>query len=207
VTTDVIEMEASEIDENILAPELRALGETTGVPILIDGSTWLLAHGGCASILDVYRDRLDDHARLKDQVALADIFEAARVMLQANYDITVLEAVHLMASTDPKALTEAVMTAMFGGGSVHKTYSMWMMSSLYGAGLNPEIIPAEWIPAVLDQLVMTGRAVPISKFTDAAQAAPKLRAARARAEAYAAKKAAEAEAIPAPIEAPTEATP
>jgi hypothetical protein len=183
-------MSSTEIEVGAVHPQLRALGDPSAAPsgvpvVLADGLTWHLAHGGVARVLDPYRDRMDDQARLKGQVNMGDVFEVAHVLLRGNYQLTLEEAVTLLAEADTKALTGAVMVALYGDPSPHRTYTMWMMSSLYAAGLDPEKVPAEWLPAVLDQLVMTKRAVPIGEYTDAAIAAPRLAAMRARAEAYA----------------------
>jgi hypothetical protein len=174
------------IDINEVHPQLRAIGDPgadpPGIPVVLgDGNTWYLARGGVAKVLDPYRDRMDDKARIEGQVSMTDVYEAAQILLRGNYDLTLMETVELLVEADRAALTGAVMAALFGEPRPHKTFTMWMMSSLYGAGLDPEKVPAEWIPQVLEQLVMTGRAVPIDKYTDAAIAAPRLAAARARA--------------------------
>jgi hypothetical protein len=173
--------ETIDIDTSPLCPELRAHGQPSGVPILAGGETWLLAHGGIASVLDRYRDRMDDQCRLNDQVNMIDVFEVGLILLRGNYELTTEEALGLLQGAESKPLVAAVMAAVFGDPKPHRTYTIWAMSSLYGAGLDPDKIPAEWIPHVLHTLVMTGRAVPISEFTDAAMAAPKLKALRARA--------------------------
>jgi hypothetical protein len=192
----ILDEALAEIDETALAPELRALGNPEGVPIKVGGETWLLAFGGIAAALDPYRDRMDDQARLTERVSMSDVFEAAQIMLLGNYELSLTETVGLLAEADPKELLEAVMEAMFGGQGVHRTYTQWMLSSLYGAGLDPEKIPPAMIPIVLSSLVRLNRAVPVSKFTDAAIAAPRIQAARARAEAHKVKAAELANAIP-----------
>jgi hypothetical protein len=183
-----------DIDTSPLCPELRAHGQPSGVPILVGGETWLLAHGGIASVLDPFRDRMDDQCRLSDQVNMVDVFEVGLILLRGNYELTTEEVIGLLQGADSKALVAAVMAAVFGDPKPHRTYTIWAMSSLYGAGLDPDKIPAEWIPHVLQSLVMTGRAVPISQFTDAAMAAPRLKALRARAGQKAAEEKALAEA-------------
>jgi len=170
-----------------LCPEVRAHRIPSGFPItsgaITSGSaaeTWLLSPGGIASVLDGFRDRMDDQCRLSDQVNMLDVFEAGLILLRGNYDLTTGEAVAIMQGADPKTLTAQVMAALFGSPRPHRTYTAWVMSSLYAAGLDPEKIPPEWIPQVMDQLVRTDRAVPITEYTDAALAAPRLKAMRAR---------------------------
>lgn len=170
-----------DVDENMLAPEIRAIGLPSGVPLEVDGATWLLARGGVAKVLDPYRDRMDDQARLAQTVAMLDVFEVARVCLASNYRLSDPEIIHLLEGADREKLIEATMSALFGASSPHRTYTMWMISGLYAAGLDPETIPAEWIPEVLYQLVKARRILPISEYTDAAVAAPKIAAMRARA--------------------------
>jgi hypothetical protein len=185
-----VEGDPVEPDADSLVPDLRAIGDiTAGVPIVIEGETWLLAHGGAAGMLDAHRDRLDDKARLRGEVDMTDVLDVARVLLMSNYELTDFEVVALLIAADREKLAAAVMAALFSGKVGHRTYSRWMNASLYAAGLDPARIPPELIPDVLEMLVATRRAVPIDKFTDAAIAAPKLAEARARAEAYAEKQA------------------
>jgi hypothetical protein len=201
------ELNETEIDATALAPELRAIGNPEGVPIVIDGETWLLAHGGVAAVLDPFRNRMDDQARIQGKVNMSDVFDAASVMLMSNYELTALETVSLLAVADHKALVEAVMGAMFGDPNGHRTYSEWLVCSFYANGLDPEKVPAGWIPLVLEYLEKLRRVVPISQYTDAGIAAPRLQAAKARCEAYKAKQAElqaqqAAMAAPAPVEQP-----
>ena len=80
-----------------------------------------------------------------------------------------------------------------------------VIAFIHVSWLDPDKIPAEWIPLVLEQLVALKRAVPIDQYTDAAIAAPKRAMARARAEHYAAKKAEQEKALEAeatPVELP-----
>jgi hypothetical protein len=175
-----------------LDPFLRASGEPKGIPIEIDGKTWLLAHGGAAHLLDHYRDRMDDQVRLTGQVDMTDVWEVGRLMLVSNYELTETEVVELLAGADRKAIVDGVMAAMFGRPNPHRTFTMWMISSLHANGLDPATIPPEMLPLVLDQLVTLGRAVPIEKYTDAAIAAPRL----AKIRAMATERAAKAEAEP-----------
>jgi hypothetical protein len=164
-----------------LIPELRALGQLTGVPIVIAGETWLLAHGGVSSILDPYRNRMDDQSFLSDQVSTLDVWEVARILLLANYAIADEEVIVLLEQADPKELTETVANAIFGNPNEHRRYTHWSMTTLYANGLDPEKIPADYIPRVLDYLVKTNRAIPINRYTDSGIAAPILREKRARA--------------------------
>jgi hypothetical protein len=186
-----------------LDPALRAIGQPEGVSLKLAGQEWLLAHAGVSNRLDAYRDRMDDQVRLQGTVNMGDVIEVAAILLMSNYEIDLAEVVQLIETAERDALTDAVMTAMFGGGS-HLTYTDWMLASLYGAGLDPDKIPARWVPVVLDNLVRTGRAVPVDKFTDAGRAGPKLRAKRAAAQAYAEKQAQAAKSDSADLVIPAE---
>lgn len=170
------------MDEAIeaLTPEARAIGDPIGVALEVGGRTWLLAHGGAAPILDPYRDRMDDQARLKGQVDMGDVFEVGRLMLASNYELTEPEVVEVLASADRQELVEAVMAALFGESAPRRTYTAWMISGLYAAGLDPEAIPARWIPQVLDRLVESKRLVPASEYIESAVAARRLSAIRQR---------------------------
>jgi hypothetical protein len=165
---------------NEVTPIMRAIGEPSGIPLEVDGETWLLAHGGVAAVLDGYRDRMDDKSRLDGSVDTIDVYEVGRILLLANYDLSDEEVLGLIMAADRDRLAAAVMAALFGkaGG---RTYSEWMTCSLHANGLDPEKIPAECVPTVLEMLVSLKRAVPASQFTDAAIAAPRIEAARARA--------------------------
>jgi hypothetical protein len=77
-------------------------------------------------------------------------------------------------------MRDAIEAAMFSpSGDASWTFTAWVLSSLAANGLKVEDIPDGLLPAVLDQLVMTGRAVPESKFvasTARAQRRAKFRA-------------------------------
>lgn len=181
----------TEADLDALHPDTRAIAEPAGVPVVLgDGRTWLLAWAGVARVLDAARDRMDDAARLRGQVEMSDVYDVAHLLLRANYELSGAEAAGLLLEAGRDALATAAMAALFGEPKPRRTFTKWMMSSLYAAGLDPERIPPEWIPHVLDQLVSTGRAVPVGDYIDSAVAAPKLAALRARAARTAAEKAA-----------------
>jgi hypothetical protein len=198
--------EIEEVENDPMVPELRARAVPSGIPFESQGETWLLRHGGLAPELDDFRDRIDDEARLNDSISLIDVFEAGRLMLMANYDLTSAETITIMVGADQKKLADATMEALFGTGEGRRTYSQWARTSLYCAGLNVEEIPPEMVPLVLENLVILKRAVPIDQFTDAARAAPQLKAARARAQAHAKKLAEQAAGqAPATLTIPAEA--
>lgn len=166
--------------ESELDPDIRAIDEPTGSPIVVDGKTWLLAWGGVARVLDRYRDAMDDQSRLDDQVNMSDVVEAGMILLSSNYELSADEAIRLLGSADRGELANAVMAAMFGDANPRRTYTSWALTSMYAAGLDPDKIPAEWVAPVLDMLVSTKRAVPISEYSDAAIASRRFAQARAR---------------------------
>ncbi len=165
-----------------LCPERREYEGASGTPaVLSDGQTWLLADGGLRNALDGLRDRIDDEARLRGDVSMLDVSEAAGTLLRANYRLSIDEAADLVfGAPDGDALTAAVLAALFGPPAPRRTYTNWATSALLANGIDPASIPGDLRPHVLAQLVRTGRAIPVDEFVDSAVAAPQLAAIRDR---------------------------
>ena len=171
-----------------LDPDCRALEWARGTPVVLgDGRAWVLAEGSLNNSLDAVRDRLWDDSALEGKVALADVREAAWVLLLSNYELTPEEAAGLLDGADPAALADATVEAMFGPEAGKRTYTMWASSALLANGLDPARTPTAMMPAVLDQLVRCRRCIPASEYIDSSVAAPRLAAARAAAARYAAR--------------------
>ena len=176
------------------SPETSAREGASGIPVVLgDGATWLLADGGLLNALDPIRDKIDDSARIGGQVEMADIGQAAWIMLAANYRLSGPEIGGLILGASQGGLAAAVMEALFGPEHPRRTYTTWAASALIANGIDPDAVPEGLRPHVLAQLVGTGRAIPIERFVESAVAAPKLAAFRARAEQAAAEAAAKGE--------------
>ena len=204
----MIEIEIETGVESPPSPETRSLDGARGVPVVLgDGKEWLLARGGLAPVLDGFRDKLDDQARLRGEVQMADVYDVASALLLDNYDLDLNELAALLAGADPDQLADRVMTALFGDPNPRRTWTNWARSALIANGLIPESIEPETLPFVLDQLVSTRRALPPGKWIDSAVAAPTLARYRAKAEAQAETRRRAAEADAAKVAEPGAPTP
>jgi hypothetical protein len=150
-----------------------------GVPVaLADGQTWLLAspvyRAGADSLteppLDSVIDRVFESTLVSGSVSVCDLWEAARALLRANYDLSDDEIAGLLGVSpgrDCTALADVVLEAVFGSDLRGKTYTDWVRASLFANGLSPAQIPARDIVNTLAILAATNRTVPLSKFADA----------------------------------------
>lgn len=156
-----------------LTPEDRRRGEFSpgAEVVLAGGAIWALPGAIQAHFFDEVRDRLFDEQTLTRKVAMADIFEAAYLLLEIAYDLDSEEIVSLLGEADHGALAEAVMAVLFGAVNNHRTYGDWVRSALLANGLIPDSIPARDLPHVLRHLVRTGRAETSESFISSMEAA------------------------------------
>lgn len=143
-------------------PEARKRPGARGTPVRLGGSDWLLAD--FVPALGQVWDDLYDSNVLEGRYEAADVQRAAVRLLWANYDLSADEAVGLALGADPGSLVGAVEAALFGESRPHRTYSDWAISSLLANGLDPKRVPPESLRDVLDQLVISGRAVAPDEF-------------------------------------------
>lgn len=152
-------------------PEHAARGLPTGIVVeLADGREWTLAYGGAARKLREYRDRIFDDVTIHQKVKGADIRIAAYFLLNANYDLEDDEALELINGAPADELAEAVVSALLWQESPSRTYTDWIESALWANNIDPDRVPPGILTFVLDQLVETGRAIPLKDFSDAAMA-------------------------------------
>ena len=154
-----------------------------GIPVrLADGSSWLLAvpryraDGGSLTVPDVDGeiDRLFERSALCGEVALVDVWSAARTLLLANYDLTDGEFDELAGFTPGRrclAFATTVIEALFGPSEATRSYSDWARASLLANGIVPATIRPGDLANVLAILVATRRTIPASQFIDASRAA------------------------------------
>jgi hypothetical protein len=149
---------------------------------LADGASWLLAvpryraGGGPLTEPDVDAeiDRLFESSALSGEVALVDVWSAARALLAANYDLTDGEFDELGGFTPGKrcvAFATAVLEALFGPPDAARSYTDWARASLLANGIVPATIRPGDLANVLAILVATKRTIPASQFIDASRAA------------------------------------
>jgi hypothetical protein len=170
-----------EVTGDAVAPEYREKDGATGTPaVLADGREWLLADGGLCNVLDAIRDRIDDEARLRGEVDMADVRQAAFLLLRANYVLSEGEAASLLLGAEPQPLTDAVSRALFGEPNPRRTFTVWAASSLLANGIDPASVPGPLRQHVLDILVASRRTVPAGEFIESAEAARRRAAILAR---------------------------
>jgi hypothetical protein len=162
-------------------PSRRKAG-ASGLPVrLADGADWLLAIPRYRSTgerltapdVDGELDRLFERSVLTGEVALTDVWSAARTMLLANYDLLDEEFVDLvrLPKAGRQSFVTAVLEALFGDTQAARSYTAWCRASLLANGIVPaEISPAD-LANVLTILVSTRRTIPASQFIDASRAA------------------------------------
>ncbi len=163
-------------------PSRRRPG-ATGLPVLLaDGSSWLLAipryrpGGGPLTDPDVddELDRLFERSALGGEVALADVWSAARALLEANYrlsDDEFSELAGLAPGAESRAFAATVLEALFGPSQAARSYTDWARASLLANAIVPEAIRPGDLANVLAILVATKRTIPASQFIDASRAA------------------------------------
>jgi len=155
-----------------LTTEARRKTGATGTPVKMNGGeAWLLPDALCASSLDDLRDRIFDQMVRERAVRLTEVRSAALILLRYNYDVTLPEALALVAGAEPKELTDAVVASPVGPqkNQRRQTYSMWVKASLAANNIDPDHIPQELVHEVLEVLVRTGRTVPADEYCDLAR--------------------------------------
>ena len=157
-----------------------------GRPVrLADGRPWLLAEpdfrpsraGLTSPVVDQALDRFHEQIVLGEDLALADVLDAARTLLVENYELTEEELAELLEvgpGPEAEALAKAVLEAVFGPDRRVRGYVDWVRASLFANGLAPSAIPASAMNDVLTILIATNRTIPPSEFIDACRAAREL---------------------------------
>lgn len=139
--------------------------------VLADGHTWTLA--GFVPRLDPVWDRVHDDNLLTSRYQQGDIFLASSRLLLAHYDLAPDVVAWLIQGADLADLVRAVEWALFGRQDELRSWSDWARAALWCNGIDPATLSAAELRAVLDQLVMSGRAVSRLDYTTAGQAAAK----------------------------------
>lgn len=174
-------MDISKPTYEFAEPARRKPG-ASGLPVLLaDGSQWLLAvpryrsTGTTLTVpnVDCELAGLFDGSALSGEVALTDVWSAARTLLFANYDLTDNEFSELVCldSDDETSFVASVIEALFGPGNSARTYTDWIRASLLANGIVPATVGPRDLANVLSILVATKRTIPASQFIDASRAA------------------------------------
>jgi hypothetical protein len=150
-----------------------------GTPVILgDGQPWLLANptyrpradGLTRPLVDRPFDRVFESSVFNEGLSLCDLWEVARELLRANYDLTDAELARLLSvspGAESRALATEVLDALFGFDSAERSYTAWVRSSLIANGLDRTDIAARDLLSVLAILVATNRTIPLSRFADA----------------------------------------
>jgi hypothetical protein len=145
---------------------------------LADGRTWLFARpvyrpwadGLTRPAVDRPLDRIFESAILNDGLSLCDLWEVARELLSANYELSAEELKQLLSvspGAESRRLAADVLDAVIGSRPGDRSYSAWVRASLLANGLSQTDIPAGDLANVLAVLVSTNRTIPLAKFADA----------------------------------------
>ena len=172
-TTDTLKA-TPELDER-----LRRKANAIGTPVkLADGSLWLLANpkyrpssaGLTRPLVDRSLDRIFECTVFGEGVPLSELFEVARALLKANYELSDDEIGKLLSVSqghESQTVASEILNSLFGVNLSDKTYTSWVRASLAANGLCRETILAQDVVNILGILVSTGRTIPLSKFADA----------------------------------------
>lgn len=155
-----------------LTPRDRAYApHPQGFPVVLgDGQTWTLAHGCLKPRLLGESDEIFDDVMLTKLIPLPAALRAAFQLLIANYNITEDEAYSLIQTADIGPLATAVADSLLGPETMHRTWSMWVLSAFYSNGIEPSEVPSWLVPEVMLQLVKTGRAMSMTDYIDSVSA-------------------------------------
>lgn len=175
-------MGTSGASPELTEPDRRRPGARGAPVVLADGCEWLLASptyharpGGLTHPpIDAALDRLFACLVLQEPLSLCDVWEIARPLLTANYDLTDEELNQLLSvapGAESRRLAAAVIDATLGSEGRVRSYSRWVRASLLANGLGPTEIATQDLPDVLAILVATNRTVPVSRFADACKEA------------------------------------
>jgi hypothetical protein len=150
--------------------ERRRRPDISGVAVTLHGGgEWLLARASLVTTpgFRLIRDRLFDEWALSGKLDVAVIRAAALCLLVANYDLAHDEAAALVLTTDPGAFGDAVLDATVNVDPPGRRWTDWALSVLYANGIEPAKVPGDALLGTLNQLILTGRAVPPQEWTDA----------------------------------------
>lgn len=139
--------------------------------VLGDGRAWRLPH--YIPNRDRVWDELHDQGTLFGRFEWGDMLLAVVKLLLTNYDVPPDFAAWLVVRADRTVINNAVNWALYGKPDQLRGYSEWVESSLLINGIDPDTVPPRLVREVLDQLVATGRAVPVDQFTTAGLTAAK----------------------------------
>jgi hypothetical protein len=159
----------------------RRKTEAAGLPVrLADGKPWLLAvprylaNGESLTLpnVDESIDCLFEQSVLSGEVSIANIAEAARILLLANYNLDdeeFGELASLAPGEESRAFAATVLEALFGPPQAARSYSDWVRASLLANGVVSSAIRPGDLSNVLSILVATKRTIPAPQFIDASR--------------------------------------
>jgi hypothetical protein len=145
---------------------------------LADGQSWLFARPTyrpdaealSRPPIDQALDRIFERVVSNQGLSLGDLWEVARELLRANYDLSEHELARLLSVApgfESRRLAADVLDAVGGTEAGEKTYTAWVRASLLANGLGAADVPARDLANVLAILVATNRTIPLSRFADA----------------------------------------
>jgi hypothetical protein len=162
----------------LLEPERRRPGASGVSVTLADDQAWLLARpsyrprqdGLTQPAIDQPLDRIFEAVVLNEALSLGDLWEVARELLRANYELTDEELGRLLSvapGSEAQRLAASIVDAVAGSDPDGKSYTAWVRASLLANGLASSEILARDLANVLAILVATKRTIPLSRFADA----------------------------------------
>lgn len=171
--------EPTESDIPPAYPEQRQKEGARGRAVtLADGREWLLHPTYFEAIFDEVRDEVFDQIHLRGRVDKELVLKLAWVQLGFNYEITQAEFLFLVNATlgreDLKdGFTKAVLDQAILNTNQQWTYSDWVRTAFFVGGVDPRAAHDHDLPALLAQLVASGRVADPNRYVAALKARQK----------------------------------
>lgn len=159
----------------------RRLPSARGTLIpLANGEEWLFsslqismnASGLTAPKIDLELNSIFDGMTTEGRVNLTDIWTVGRLLLNANYNLSddeISELFEFRTGTEIQDFADKVLSHILFLDSKAKGLIDWVRASLLANRIDPCLLSFRDLPHVLETLVATNRAIPLSKFADACQ--------------------------------------
>ena len=165
--------------QTMLQESDRRLPNARGTLIpLANGEEWLFsalqislsADGLTVPKIDLELNSIFDGISTEGRVNLTDIWTVGQVLLSSNYNLSddeVGELFEFKTGTETQNFADEVLSHILFLDSKSKGLIDWVRASLLANRIDPRLLSLRDLPHVLETLVATNRAIPLSKFADA----------------------------------------
>jgi len=119
--------------------------------------------------VDEYLCKIHDSLILSQSVDLVDVFAASRILLEANYDVSLEELEELLIvdeGPEAREFADQVITVLFGDRDQSRSYIDWLRVNLLAGGFVGTEIGGSVLPRLLSLLATQNRLMPANVFID-----------------------------------------